>query len=713
MHWLKRLKLAVSRRIRRTSTQPKSKLDRPANAPRIVCVSHDAGFYGAQLLLLHINQVLKTQLGFHVTTVLLGGGDLRGQFAETGDIVDFSDPSWREKATPEVIEVRRQAIGRLYQAGARQVICNTSVSGQVVRLFKEAGFTVVVLIHELPKLIRDFNLEEPVREIGRLADRVVFPAAFVRDRFLPIADLDPARTTIRPQGLYRPNPYRERKDEVRTRLLAEFGFPADARIVVAAGNGDRRKGVDIFCQVAVQVLRDCPNARFIWIGDDNTDIAREGKAVLQAAGQAEHVRFTGVVQEPDRYLQLIAGSGLYLMTSREDPFPSVVLDAMDAALPTVGFSDAGGFSELLEAGAGVLVPFENQRAMAQAVTALLLDAGQARSLGQIGKEVIDRRFYFPDYVYDLLRLAGQPRHKVSVVIPNYNYAQYLPGRLASILAQTYRPYEIVFLDDNSHDDSLTVAENLLRDGGLPYRIIANRENKGCYSQWLSGISLARGDLIWIAEADDLCEPTFLEEVLRGFDTPEVVLAYAQSRKIDGDGKMLQPDYHDYTDDLSTTKWRQPYTRPGHDEIVDTLAVKNTIPNASGVVMRKIDFSPIAAQLLGLKNAGDWFVYLHLLTQGAIHFTPAVLNSHRVHRGGVTRGGNMVRLMSEILQMQEYVRAHYSLSADTLDKVEKMRQFTYEYLGLNTAGQENYRDHPDLQTILYPLMINGVQGANAQ
>ena len=110
----------------------------------------------------------------------------------------------------------------------------------------------------------------------------------------------------------------------------------------------------------------------------------------------------------------------------------------------------------------------------------------------------------------------------------------------------------------------------------------------------------------------------------------MVLAYCQSRQIDEEGRELAPDYLAYTADISETKWCEGYVRPGVDEIRDTLAVKNTIPNVSAVLMRRTDLSSIEHQLVALKNAGDWLLYVHLLERGHIAFVPDALNSHRRH-----------------------------------------------------------------------------------
>ena len=231
---------------------------------------------------------------------------------------------------------------------------------------------------------------------------------------------------------------------------------------------------------------------------------------------------------------------------------------------------------------------------------------------------------------DLVHAAQGPR--VSVIVPNYNYQRHLPVRLRSILRQGYRPSEIIFLDDCSSDGSIEVAEALLGAGGIPYRIIRNEANQGVYRQWLRGLREATGELVWIAEADDDCAPDLLETLVPAFARAEVVLAYSQSRQIDEQGREIAPDYLQWTADVSPAKWREPYVRRGSDEIRDSLAVKNTIPNVSAVLMRKPDLSGIASRLVTLRNAGDWLVYVHLLERGDVAFVPQALNYHRRHDG---------------------------------------------------------------------------------
>ena len=74
---------------------------------------------------------------------------------------------------------------------------------------------------------------------------------------------------------------------------------------------------------------------------------------------------------------------------------------------------------------------------------------------------------------------------VSVVVPNYNHARFLPERFLSIRSQTFKDYELIVLDDASSDHSLEVIRNELSD--LPHTLMTNDRNSGSpCSQWLKG-----------------------------------------------------------------------------------------------------------------------------------------------------------------------------------------------------------------------------------
>lgn len=687
--------------LRAALGRPRAQVAPPGAPPRrrVLLVGHDAAFFGAQILLLNIAQRLRHDFAFDVATVLLGPGALRADFEALGEVVDFTSPPWSTPPGRLTTLRRRRALRRLAREGYRHSLCNSVVTGRVVPWLRAEGFRVVGLVHELPNLLTQFGLHDAAHAFATQAHQLVFPAEFVRSRFASFVPRLDAPSVLQPQGLFRLNPYRERRAEARSALLQQLGLDGASRLVVAAGSGDLRKGMDLFVAAAMAVARADPRACFVWAGEDQTEVARRCRAQVDEAGLADRVRFVGVLKDPDAYARLVAGADVYLMSSREDPFPSVVLDAMSVGVPVVGFSGAGGFETLLAEGAGVLVPMEDTDALAQATLALVRDETRAAALGARGRAIIDERFRFDDYVRDLLALLGQPAPRVSVIVPNYNYARYLPQRLASITGQTYRPFEIIFLDDHSSDDSVAVARRLLAEAGIEHRVVANDSNAGPYAQWLRGLEMARGELVWIAEADDHCEPTLLQALVPAFADPRVVISYCQSRQVDADDQPIRGDYLNYTRPIHPTRWLQAYQRSGRDEIADTLAIKNTLPNASAVLMRRPDLAPIREMLLSLRNAGDWLVYTHLLERGDIAFCPHALNAHRLHRTSVTHGGGQERHFAEILRVQRRIAERHALAPATLTQIEAMRESTYRYLGLHSEQHPHYRSHPAAQAVL--------------
>src|SRR5947208_3454309 len=98
---------------------------------------------------------------------------------------------------------------------------------------------------------------------------------------------------------------------------------------------------------------------------------------------------------------------------------------------------------------------------------------------------------------------------VSVIVPNYNHARYLPRRVESILAQTYRDFELILLDDGSTDESRSILSEYRNDPRV--KIELNERNSGStFKQWNKGARMARGKYIWIAESDDYADERLLE-----------------------------------------------------------------------------------------------------------------------------------------------------------------------------------------------------------
>ena len=180
--------------------------------------------------------------------------------------------------------------------------------------------------------------------------------------------------------------------------------------------------------------------------------------------------------------------------------------------------------------------------------------------------------------------------KVSVIIPNYNYENFIIERIDSILNQTYPIYELIILDDKSTDNSVKVINDKIKTiKDVKVRFIENEKNTGSpFSQWQKGISLVEGDYFWIAEADDSAHPKFLETTMAAFDNEKVILSYTDSARIDENNDLIRENSQDLYNIYNTKRWDKPYINKGTDEIINYLSITNTILNVSGVVWKKGD-----------------------------------------------------------------------------------------------------------------------------
>jgi hypothetical protein len=91
---------------------------------------------------------------------------------------------------------------------------------------------------------------------------------------------------------------------------------------------------------------------------------------------------------------------------------------------------------------------------------------------------------------------------------------------------------------------VAVIEDLRRQYKRDFILIRNETNSGSnINQWLRGLERASGDLVWIAEADDISVPKFLERLLPAFEDEQTLFAFSDSAQIDGKGMRIGESYH--------------------------------------------------------------------------------------------------------------------------------------------------------------------------
>ena len=216
---------------------------------------------------------------------------------------------------------------------------------------------------------------------------------------------------------------------------------------------------------------------------------------------------------------------------------------------------------------------------------------------------------------------------ISVIIPNYNHANYLDERIQSVLNQTYQNFEIIILDDKSTDNSAEVIEKY-RTHPKVSNIIINKDNSGStFKQWHKGFELAKGDLIWIAESDDSCDKTLLERNVKNFINDEhCVLSFACSLRMDENG-VLHNKMQNIQNDMSLDgmSFNRQYMFCGC-----------VVANASSALFKKNDAIEADKIYMTYKGGGDRVFWMEIAERGNVSIISNPLNYFRKHNQNTTK-----------------------------------------------------------------------------
>jgi glycosyltransferase involved in cell wall biosynthesis len=211
---------------------------------------------------------------------------------------------------------------------------------------------------------------------------------------------------------------------------------------------------------------------------------------------------------------------------------------------------------------------------------------------------------------------GEPRNpSVSVVIPAYNAARWIAETLDSVLAQTFRDFEVIVVDDGSTDETPDVVGRY----GSRVRYL-RKEKGGTPSARNAGIRAARGSYIAFVDADDLWLPEKLQLQMELFlKQRDLAWTYCDTVLFQSETARL----------LYKTSQR---TKMYAGDILRPLLLRDFIHSGAPVIKREVfdavgyfDESPL------LQSGEDWSMWLRIASRYPIGFIDLPLVKYRIHR----------------------------------------------------------------------------------
>lgn len=112
--------------------------------------------------------------------------------------------------------------------------------------------------------------------------------------------------------------------------------------------------------------------------------------------------------------------------------------------------------------------------------------------------------------------------KLSIIVPIYNVAQYLPVCLSSVLSQSFCDYEVICVNDGSTDDSRSVLSDLLAECDASKAVVLDQENQGLSAARNAGLRAAKGDYVLFLDSDDWLELNALELLSKQLEDEDII-----------------------------------------------------------------------------------------------------------------------------------------------------------------------------------------------
>ena len=362
----------------------------------ILFISHDATRTGAPIAFLHLLRYFKTNKYFNISILLRNSGELENEFQEIALTNIWHNPSYSilKKIKNRVFErfnFKNKSHKTLLQKYKKEIfdliyVNSVASSELIIPLKTSLKLPVVLHVHELDIAIKQFCGKDLFNNVIPYVNHFIAVSNAVKKVLIENYGIESKKISL----VYESIPAIQYHKEILLETpFNEFNDQSsEAFIVLASGTTDWRKGADLFVKVAEYCLKVTNNIHFIWLGGDHIGIEYEKLMYdVKKLGLEKNVQFIGSRKNILRYLK---HGHVFILPSREDPFPLVCLEAASAELPIICFENAGGMPEFVEEDAGITVPYLSTEEMANAILKLYNDPVLRKKLGEMaGKKVVN------------------------------------------------------------------------------------------------------------------------------------------------------------------------------------------------------------------------------------------------------------------------------------------------------------------------------------
>jgi glycosyltransferase involved in cell wall biosynthesis len=359
----------------------------------IILATHEASRTGAPLLLMQLAKELASR-DWECLVVIDRDGVTVEEFSEFAHVINF-------RGSPEKYQDFAEILSLLFDGlkfpKPDLAILNSLETGRFARPLATNGIKIISFVHELV----DTYPRSFLKEVYEQSELVVYPARFIRDFAREKAKLSNVTDLVIPSALIDEDFGTYSQTLARKQLREEIKATSDSLVVLGCGTLEMRKGIDTFLHIAQLVLNKVTDGRevhFVWIGVSRMINHSPHYYVDWDIRQGNLTSRIHLLPARKDIRPAFRGADLFVLPSRQDPFPCVVHNAMAAELPVVAFADAGGVPEMLESGGAKIVHYGDICEFSDAILSYLGNEEERVGDGKINARLVRERFQFADYI---------------------------------------------------------------------------------------------------------------------------------------------------------------------------------------------------------------------------------------------------------------------------------------------------------------------------
>lgn len=379
----------------------------------ILLIGHDANRAGAQLVLLNLMRLLKAK-GIQMHLLLGEGGPLLSEYEIICPVTLWPVPDryvvgvltdkvlgklglWERFYQRQIHRQQQDIRARLAIESVDLVLVNTVMSGRWFGQIDIPDRTpVITFVHELAMSVRTYTRPGDLAHLLHRTTQLLAVSKATARYYEQEHNVDPTRILLytlidTPRLIQAVGQARQQPD-----VYAALNLPEHALIVGGCGNAEWRKGNDLFVSIARQVIdresrqpsRLPADIHFVWVGMPSGSLRDDLLLDIKKAGLAERIHL--IPPTPD-VLRYMARFDVFVLCSREDPYPLVMFEAGLSEVPVVCFDGAGGAPELIGNDGGYVVPYLDLDAMSNCLLNLLHSPNLRQKMGrQLAQTILER-----------------------------------------------------------------------------------------------------------------------------------------------------------------------------------------------------------------------------------------------------------------------------------------------------------------------------------